>query len=59
MARIFGNLALTLFLLLNLLGCVSRSGNGAHVWIFFVEPVPASQARQLGAAKVSRKFSWK
>jgi superfamily II DNA or RNA helicase len=27
----------------------SRSGNGAHVWIFFSEPVPARNARQLGA----------
>jgi hypothetical protein len=27
----------------------SRSGNGAHVWIFFVGPVPASSARALGA----------
>ena len=27
----------------------SRSGNGAHVWIFFEEPVPASLARRLGA----------
>jgi superfamily II DNA or RNA helicase len=27
----------------------SRSGNGAHVWIFFAEPVPASEARRLGA----------
>lgn len=27
----------------------SRSGNGGHVWIFFAEPVPASQARRLGA----------
>ncbi|MCD4805424.1 MAG: DEAD/DEAH box helicase family protein, partial [Desulfobacterales bacterium] len=26
----------------------SRSGNGGHVWIFFSEPVPASQARRLG-----------
>ena len=26
----------------------SRSGNGAHVWIFFIEPVPAVSARQLG-----------
>jgi len=25
----------------------SRSGNGAHVWIFFAEPVPARIARQL------------
>jgi hypothetical protein len=28
----------------------SRSGNGAHVWIFFSEPVPARMARQLGSA---------
>ena len=27
----------------------SRSGNGAHVWIFFDGPVPASLARRLGA----------
>ena len=27
----------------------SRSGNGAHVWIFFEEPVAASLARRLGA----------
>jgi len=26
----------------------SRSGNGAHVWIFFSEAVPASAARKLG-----------
>lgn len=26
----------------------SRSGNGAHVWIFFAEPLPARLARQLG-----------
>ncbi len=26
----------------------SRSGNGAHVWIFFSEPVPAASARRLG-----------
>ena len=26
----------------------SRSGNGAHVWIFFQEPVPAGLARRLG-----------
>jgi superfamily II DNA or RNA helicase len=26
----------------------SRSGNGAHVWFFFVEPVPASTARKMG-----------
>ncbi len=28
----------------------SRSGNGAHVWVFFDGPVPASQARAMGAA---------
>lgn len=33
---------------------ISRSGNGAHVWIFFVEAVPAQYARQLGAALISR-----
>ncbi len=27
----------------------SRSGNGGHVWIFFSEPVPAAEARRLGA----------
>ena len=27
----------------------SRSGNGAHVWSFFEEPVPAQLARRLGA----------
>jgi hypothetical protein len=28
----------------------SRSGNGAHVWVFFAAPVRASEARALGAA---------
>lgn len=28
----------------------SRSGNGAHVWIFFESPLPASKARRLGNA---------
>lgn len=27
---------------------ISRSGNGAHLWLFFKEPVSASRARQLG-----------
>lgn len=31
----------------------SRSGNGGHVWIFFSEPVPASEARKLGANLVT------
>ena len=29
---------------------ISRSGDGAHVWIFFSEPVPAQLARGLGLA---------
>ncbi len=32
---------------------ISRSGQGAHVWIFFADPVPAREARQLGAALIS------
>lgn len=32
---------------------ISRSGNGAHAWIFFAEQVPAREARQLGAALIS------
>ena len=28
----------------------SRSGNGAHVWIFFDQPLPALKARRLGNA---------
>ena len=32
---------------------VSRSGNGAHVWLFFLDPVPAREARQLGALLIS------
>jgi hypothetical protein len=27
----------------------SRSGNGAHLWIFFSSPVPAAVARQMGS----------
>jgi hypothetical protein len=27
----------------------SRSGNGAHAWVFFTESVPAAEARRLGA----------
>lgn len=33
---------------------VSRSGAGAHVWIFFDSPIPASQARQLASAAITR-----
>jgi hypothetical protein len=32
---------------------ISRSGNSAHVWLFFSDPVPAYEARQLGAALIS------
>ena len=31
----------------------SRSGNGGHIWIFFSEPVPAREARRLGAMLVT------
>ena len=33
---------------------ISRSGKGAHAWIFFSTPVAASLARRLGAALISR-----
>ncbi|MBM4311105.1 MAG: DEAD/DEAH box helicase [Deltaproteobacteria bacterium] len=32
---------------------ISRSGQGAHVWLFFTEAVPAREARRLGAAIIS------
>ena len=32
----------------------SRSGNGAHAWLFFSEPVPARLARRLGALLLAR-----
>lgn len=32
---------------------ISRSGNGAHVWIFFDDAVAARDARQLGTALIS------
>jgi len=32
---------------------ISRSGGGAHVWIFFTTPVPAGTARRLGSALIS------
>jgi superfamily II DNA or RNA helicase len=31
----------------------SRSGNGAHAWIFFSEPVPAGDARRLGSLLIT------
>jgi superfamily II DNA or RNA helicase len=33
---------------------ISRSGNGAHVWVFFSSPVSARDARRLGTAIISR-----
>jgi hypothetical protein len=33
---------------------ISRSGEGAHVWVFFAEHVPARKARQLGADLIDR-----
>ncbi|GHV93793.1 hypothetical protein AGMMS50293_01130 [Spirochaetia bacterium] len=32
----------------------SRSGNGAHVWVFFENPVPAIKARKLGSLLLTR-----
>jgi hypothetical protein len=32
----------------------SRSGNGAHIWIFFERPVPAGIARRLGSLLLTR-----
>ncbi len=32
----------------------SRSGNGAHAWIFFAEPVPAVLARKLGTILLAK-----
>ena len=31
----------------------SRSGNGAHVWIFFEKPIPAQLARKMGACLIT------
>lgn len=35
----------------------SRSGDGAHGWIFFAEPIPARVARQLGTVIVARALA--
>jgi superfamily II DNA or RNA helicase len=35
----------------------SRSGNGAHAWFFFDEPVPATSARKLGNALLTKAMS--
>ena len=35
----------------------SRSGNDAHVWIFFSEPIPAATARRLGYAVLTESMN--
>lgn len=35
----------------------SRSGNGAHVWFFFSEPVRASDARRMGSGLLTQTMS--
>ncbi|MHB8907777.1 MAG: TOTE conflict system archaeo-eukaryotic primase domain-containing protein [Syntrophales bacterium] len=35
----------------------SRSGNGAHAWFFFVEPLPAGLARKFGSALLTCAMS--
>ena len=32
----------------------SRSGHGAHVWIFFASPIPAAEARKFGNALLAK-----
>ena len=35
----------------------SRSGNGAHVWFFFSEPIPATAARKMGCYLITETMS--
>ncbi len=35
----------------------SRSGNGAHVWFFFTEPVSATDARRFGSGLLTRTMT--
>ena len=35
----------------------SQSGNGAHIWIFFDQPIPAVLARKLGCALLSETMN--
>lgn len=35
----------------------SRSGEGAHIWFFFSDPVPATDARRLGLAILTRTMA--
>lgn len=32
----------------------SRSGNGAHVWLFFATPIPAKEARRFGSCLLTK-----
>ena len=32
----------------------SRSGNGAHVWLFFAAPIPAKEARKFGSCLLTK-----
>ncbi|MCK5132873.1 MAG: DEAD/DEAH box helicase family protein [Candidatus Sabulitectum sp.] len=36
---------------------ISRSGSGAHVWIFFTSALPAGEARELGTVLISHTCS--
>ncbi len=36
---------------------ISRSGDGAHVWIFFQSSIPATEARRLGAVMITQTCS--
>lgn len=35
----------------------SRSGNGAHVWFFFSEPIPAATARKMGCHLITETMA--
>ena len=35
----------------------SRSGNGAHIWFFFEQPVPAKEARRFGSSLLTKTMS--
>jgi hypothetical protein len=37
----------------------SRSGNGAHVWIFFDRPVSAADGRRLGCSLLTRTMEYR
>lgn len=37
----------------------SRSGNGAHVWFFFSEPISAADARRLGSGLLTKTMAYR